>query len=54
MGISLILMASGLLLGITGVVLLVMRRHRKIAVACLTVGTLLIIVPPILVMTNTM
>ena len=54
MGISLMLLVSGLLLAITGVVLLLMRKQRKIAIACLTAGIVLIIAPPIFVIMNTM
>ena len=54
MGISLMLLVSGLLLAITGVVLLLMRKQRKIAVVCLVVGIVLFIAPPIFVMMNTM
>ena len=54
MGISLLLLASGLLLAITGVVLLVIRKHRKTAVSCLILGITLILVPPMLIIMSTM
>jgi len=54
MGISLILLVSGLLLAMAGVVLLVIRKQRKTAVACLIAGIALIMVPPIFVIVNTM
>ena len=54
MGVSILLLVGGLLLAITGVVLLVIRKKRNIAVLCLIVGLALILVPPIFVMVNTM
>jgi len=46
MGLSLILLASGLLLLLTGVILLAIRKQRKIAVACLILGVVLLVEPP--------
>ena len=54
MGISLILLAGGFLLTIIGIVLLVIRKQRKIALACLIAGIVLIVFPPIFVIVNTM
>ncbi len=54
MGISLILLVSGFLLTIIGVVLFLSRKQRKIAAICMIVGIALIIVPPIFVIINTM
>ena len=54
MGISLMLLVSGFLLTITGIVLLVIRKQRKIALACLIAGIGLIVFPPIFVIVNTM
>ena len=54
MGISLILAAIGALLAITGVVLLIMRVQRKIALVCLILGIALILVPPILIIVVSM
>ena len=54
MGISLILLVSGLLLTITGVVLLIVRRQCKIAIFSLIVGIGVIVVPPLFVIVSTM
>ena len=53
-GVSIILLASGLLLAMTGAALLVIRKQRKIAIVCLIAGIVLIIVPPFLVMVTQM
>jgi len=45
MGLSLTLAIIGLVIVILGVVLLVIRKQRKIAIACLIVGLSLILVP---------
>jgi hypothetical protein len=49
MGISLLLLAVGLLLAMTGTLLLVIGKQRGIAMACLIAGIVLILVPPIFV-----
>ena len=54
MGISLILLACGFLLTITGVVLFVTRKQLLMAAVFLIVGIVLIIGPPLLVVVNTM
>jgi len=54
MGISLILLVSGLAMVILGLTLLVLRKQREIAVSCMIVGLSLILVPPIFVIVNTM
>ena len=54
MGISLILLASGVLLVVTGVVLLVIKKLRCIAIVCVVSGVGLIVLPPTLVMMSSM
>jgi hypothetical protein len=54
MSLSLLLLASGLLLEVLGGFLLVGMRHRRVAVACLIVGTVLIVAPPLLVVITSM
>ena len=54
MGISLILLASGMLLVVTGVAMLVLKKQRWIAILCLIVGVVLIALPPLLVMMSSM
>ena len=49
MGISLILLASGMLLVVTGVAMLVLKKQRWIAILCLVAGIGLIAVIPMLV-----
>lgn len=39
----------GMLIVITGVILLITRKHRRLAVACLIIGILLIFVPGTLI-----
>lgn len=47
MGLSLALAIIGLGVALLGMVLLVLRKQRKIAIACLIAGLLLIFVPVI-------
>lgn len=54
MGVSQILLGSGLLTLITGIVLLVIQKTRKIAVACVVIGIGLIVIPPIFIIVNVM
>ena len=53
MPLSLLLLGCGFLLLVIGGVLYVTKK-RKIAVACLVVGAVLIAVPPVLVMVSSM
>lgn len=54
MGISLILLISGVLLVVTGVALLVFKKWRSIAIVCVVAGVGLIALPPLLVMMSSM
>jgi hypothetical protein len=54
MGLSIILLAGGLFLVITGATLLIIRIQRKIAILCLIAGIVLIVVPPLLVIVTQM
>ena len=54
MGISLILLGSGLLTLIIGIVLLAIQKTRKIAVACVVIGIGLIVIPSIFIIVNDM
>ena len=54
MGISLILLASGMLLVVTGVAMLVLKKQRWIAILCLVAGIGLIVLPLLLIITSSM